>query len=596
MFKKAAWRYGGVGLALMLSALILGGVFALLQGEASPTAAQHAIAVSSPDTLGATFEAAGIVISPTRSGEVFFNNFYPGVLTLTFTLTGTTPLTLTAEPAFGTGYVLTSPVAPWEAVLTYTVGVTAGSQPHTAYSFTQNAMVSATTTVITYTRDITAPLWTFSEIDLLADSGMVAEGMVLYYTHTLPGNLFFVLQGNSIDHLSGPGMVTATPALGTDTPVNSGTWDDWLFTYRIPSGIIETGHITVTAADAVENHAQLVFSYIHDPSPPNGTVQIANGAAYISTTQVSLQLTADDGPGCGVADMCLSNTAVCGDEDWVPFSTTVADWELAAGDGERNVYVWYRDHLGNTSALIQALAVLKDQKPPTVTVTAPSRVGTPRVDVSWTAEDDGSGLATPPSYTVAYREDSGAWINWLPNTPLTHTTFTSDQIRLDHSYVFSVTVRDRAGNLGAGTASTLVKKYWVYLPLAVRSWVWWYAKDIYERNDTPAEAWGPLASEYEIEAYIWDATDRDDYYFFQPSTAGQVKVSLSNIPSDVDYDLYIYYHDGNAYQIAAYSNLTGSPTEAVEFLGTAGRRYFIRVYPYSGFSSTQPYSLIATYP
>lgn len=591
MFKTVVLRYGRVGLALILGALSLGGVFALLQGEALPATAQHASAVSSPDTLSPTFAATGIVISPTPTGELFFNNRQPGVLTLTFTLTGTPPLTLTAEPAFGTGYVLTSPVAPWEAVLSYTVGVTAVSQPPVTYSLTQSAAVSATTTVITYTRDITGPQMT--AMDVQAEPEVYADGVAVYYTHTTPGDVFFTLRGKAADALAGPGTVSATPALGTPAPVNVGRWRDWYFTYRIPSGITETGRITVTAADAVQNAAHLVFDYIHDPHPPTGTVQIANGAAYISTTLVPLQLTADDGAGCGVAEMCLSNTPDC--SAWQPFTSTVTDWELAAGDGARTVYVRYKDHLGNTSVLIQASPIWKDRTPPTVTVTAPVRVAVPYIEVSWTAVDEGgSGLV--PFYTVDYRKDDGDWIGWLTPTLLTHTTFSSSTVRLNHTYTFRVTAKDHAGNIGTGTAVTRAEKYHVYLPLTLKSWMWWYTYDIYEPNDTPTEAWGPLQSRTTYQAYIWDATDRDDYYFFTPSAGGDVFITLSDIPNSVDYDLYIYYHDGAAYQLEKYSNLTGSSREQVQFTGIPGRKYFVRVYPYSGFSSTQPYSLVATYP
>jgi hypothetical protein len=601
MLRLSFLRYGSIGLALVLSGLILGGVFAMLPGAAVPATAQQAAGLSSPETLSPTFEAAGIVISPTGAGGVFFNNSQPGVLTLTFTLTGTPPLTFTAEPAFGAEHVLTSPVVPWEAVLRYTVGVTAASQPPVIYSLTQSATVSATTTVITYTRDITGPQMTPLAIEALANSGVYADGMVVYhnYTRTTPPYASFILGGSAIDTLAGLGTVSATPALGTPAPVNGGDLRDWFFTYRIPSGITETGRITVTATDAVQNAAPLVYDYIHDPYPPTGTVQIANGAAYISTTHVSLQLTADDGQGCGVAEMCLSNTPEC--DDWRPFTPIVTDWELAAGDGAKLVYAWYKDYLGNTSALIQARPIRKDTIPPTVTVTAPARVAVPRIEVSWTAEDNpgGLGLGPAPKYTVAYRDEADdVWTRWLTNTLFTYTTIMSPLIRFDHTYVFSITVKDVVSNTGTGTAITHVAKHRVYLPLTLRSWVWWYAYDLYEPNDTPADAWGPLQSGTTYQAYIWDATDRDDYYYFTPSAAGNVVVLLSNIPvSTADYDLYIYYYDGTTYVLDGhYSNLTGSPTEQVEFTGTAGRKYFVRVYPYSGFSSTQKYSLRATYP
>lgn len=599
MLRLSFLRYGRVGLALVLSGLVLGGVFTMLQGAPLPAAAQYTAAILNPAVLSQTFAAAGIEISPTSTGEIFFNNRHPGVLTLTFTLTGTPPLTLTAEPAFGAEHVLTSPVAPWEAVLSYTVGVTATSQPHVVYTLAQSATVSTTTTIITYTRDITGPQMMPLAIEALANSGVYADGRVVYhnYTQTTPPYASFILGGSAIDTLAGLGTVLATPALGTPAPVNGGGLRDWFFTYRIPSGITETGRITVTATDAVRNADHLVYDYIHDPHPPTGTVQIANGAAYISTTHVSLQLTADDGQGCGVAEMCLSNTPEC--DDWRPFTPIVADWELAAGDGAKLVYAWYKDYLGNTSALIQARPIRKDTIPPTVTVTAPARVAVPRIEVSWTAEDNpgGLGLGPAPKYTVAYRDEADeVWTRWLTNTLFTSTTIMSPLIRFDHTYVFSITVKDVVSNTGTGTAVTRVEKYHVYLPLTLRSWVWWYANDRYEPNDTPADAWGPLISGREYDdARIWDATDHDDYYHFTPKKNGPITVTLGNIPGNVDYDLYVYSHDGTAYRLEGYSNDTGTVSEEVEFTGIKNRKYYVRVYRYSGYS-TDPYVLIATYP
>ena len=594
MSKIVCERYGRIGLALVLSALILGGAFAMLQGAVLPTAAQPVFVHTAPEVVGLILEATGVVISETSSGTVFFNNTAPGVLTLTFTLTGAPPLTFTAAPAFGLNYALTSAVAPWQAVLTYPVGTAAPSYPNVEYVLTDTAQLT-TTKRLSFIRDIAGPQLTPASIPIWVspDPGLYAAGSVLYYTNTTGNDLFFNIRGTAADALAGPGTLVASPALGAAAPVNNGTWENWIFTYRVPSGATTSGNIVVTATDAVQNRSTLTFAYVHDPHPPTGAIQIAGGAPYISSTTASLQLTADDGAGSGVARMCLSNTPDC--VDWQPFTETVEDWALTDGDGEKIVYVRYRDHLRNTSGPIPSLAIFRDTTRPVVTVTAPSRVAVPFVEVSWTADDQG-GLPHNPKYTVDYREDEGPWQRWLTNTGLTHTIFTSQVLHLDHTYTFRVTVKDRAGNEGIGTAVTRVGKYRVYLPLTLRAWVSWYAFDIYEPNDTPAEAWGPLVSNTVYQSYIWNETDRNDYYHFTPSASGIATVVLSNIPGNVDYDLYIYYHDGNAYQLVGYSNLTGSPTERVEFNVTAGRKYYVRVYPYAGFNSTQPYSLRATYP
>jgi len=139
----------------------------------------------------------------------------------------------------------------------------------------------------------------------------------------------------------------------------------------------------------------------------------------------------------------------------------------------------------------------------------------------------------------------------------------------------------------------------IYLPLVMRNWVWWYAYDVYEPNDTPAQAYGPLTSDEVYEAYIWNAADVDDYYYIEPSTSNTVTVDLWHIPEGADYDLYVYYYDGESYRQVAYSNETGNQPEQVRFTPEPNRRYFIRVYSDidlgGGYDNETPYRLRARY-
>jgi len=134
----------------------------------------------------------------------------------------------------------------------------------------------------------------------------------------------------------------------------------------------------------------------------------------------------------------------------------------------------------------------------------------------------------------------------------------------------------------------------MYLPLVMRQWGQWYQYDVYEPNDTPARAWGPLESGQVYEAYIWDVTDQDDYYHFTPSNTDTVQIVLSRIPTDCDYDLYVYYYDGQYHQVV-YSSQPGNADDSVTFIPVAGQKYYVRVYQYSGFSDQQAYHLTTTY-
>jgi uncharacterized repeat protein (TIGR01451 family) len=129
-----------------------------------------------------------------------------------------------------------------------------------------------------------------------------------------------------------------------------------------------------------------------------------------------------------------------------------------------------------------------------------------------------------------------------------------------------------------------------YLPLVMRD----YASDLGEPNDIAEQAFGPLISGEVYSAFIWDATDTHDYYYFTPTTIDEVSVELTNIPEGRDYDLSVWNYDGK-YNLIDYSDRTGNADEDLTFVPIAGEKYYVRVSPFTGFSSTQPYHLRVTY-
>ena len=96
-----------------------------------------------------------------------------------------------------------------------------------------------------------------------------------------------------------------------------------------------------------------------DTTPPSGGVVINGGAAYTSSTSVSLTLSATD--DTGVAAMLFSNDG----SNWTApqaYSTT-ANWTLTSGDGVKTVYAEFMDAAGNVSAPASASITL-DTAPP----------------------------------------------------------------------------------------------------------------------------------------------------------------------------------------------------------------------------------------
>ncbi len=117
--------------------------------------------------------------------------------------------------------------------------------------------------------------------------------------------------------------------------------------------------------------------------------------------------------------------------------------------------------------------------------------------------------------------------------------------------------------------------------------------DTYEPNDSPSQAYGPIAPT-RYESYIWEPGDIDDYYYLI-SLGGTVQIGLSNIPAGCDYDLYIYHRQDDGYQLIASSAQFGDADELATFTATRATQYYIRVFRYGGYSNEHPYHLIADF-
>ena len=184
-----------------------------------------------------------------------------------------------------------------------------------------------------------------------------------------------------------------------------------------------------------------------DALPPTGSVRINNNTASTRLPKVTLALTATD--ASGVAAMCISNTASC--TAWQPFAPTKA-WTLAPGDGLKDVYVRFRDRVGNvTAGPIQGQILLDGTapgNPTTVTSSshAPSGWSAERtVAIQWAgATDAGSGVS---GYSLRWDRLSST----VPDTVADTTAVTATSLSLPDGATHYVHLRtvDKAGNWSA---------------------------------------------------------------------------------------------------------------------------------------------------
>ena len=115
--------------------------------------------------------------------------------------------------------------------------------------------------------------------------------------------------------------------------------------------------------DASGNWSAPVSDTINlDTTAPTGTVAINGGAAKTTTTNVTLNLTANDGAGSGVASVLVSNSTNFSAATPTPFAASIP-WTLPAGDGTKTVYVKFVDAVGNTSGAPVTDSIVLDALP-----------------------------------------------------------------------------------------------------------------------------------------------------------------------------------------------------------------------------------------
>ncbi|MDO7876142.1 N-acetylmuramoyl-L-alanine amidase [Hymenobacter sp. ASUV-10] len=109
--------------------------------------------------------------------------------------------------------------------------------------------------------------------------------------------------------------------------------------------------------------------------------------------------------------------------------------------------------------------------------------------------------------------------------------------------------------------------------------------DSYEANETLAAS-KALGVNVNNTAYICPATDVDWYKFTSTSTNNNLKITLTTLPADYELELY------NASGTLLYSStLAGTSAETITYNGAPAATYYVKVYGYSGATSSTAYTL-----
>jgi len=211
-------------------------------------------------------------------------------------------------------------------------------------------------------------------------------------------------------------------AVFTDHHDGTGTFS-WATTYADAGTYPGIGF---AASDGLAQHTEAITIQVNDVSlPPAGTLSINGGAEITPRATVTLNLTAQDRNGHGVAWMRFRNEGGNWGA-WEPFQSTRPNWLLPTGDGFKTVQAQLRDGSGgfgddNVSAVLSAV-ILLDAAPMVVEAVEP-RVVTETVKRTHTFEVRVSGNNGTPEYQW-YFESTGSKSSVLINgaTSATYTT------------------------------------------------------------------------------------------------------------------------------------------------------------------------------
>lgn len=175
---------------------------------------------------------------------------------------------------------------------------------------------------------------------------------------------------NSVTQISGVEYrVDNNDPSGTWTPCTAtdGTFDSLSEEYSCNVSGLGEGEHTVYIRSYDENTsytAQSKYKTVNitvDLTLPTGSISINNGKGSTNNTEVELNISATDNIS-GVVQMMISSNADFNSAEWEAYSSTKA-WSISSGDGEKVVYIKFKDGAGNISSVYSDGILMDTVKP-----------------------------------------------------------------------------------------------------------------------------------------------------------------------------------------------------------------------------------------
>lgn len=116
---------------------------------------------------------------------------------------------------------------------------------------------------------------------------------------------------------------------------------------------------------------------------------------------------------------------------------------------------------------------------------------------------------------------------------------------------------------------------------------------IYEPNEDPSMAYGPLQSKTSYTAYLHE--NDLDFYTIDVQVLDLIEINLADIADDVDYDLALLERSADDFWVLDVSEGEDTSSEKIIYSPSTTGTYYVLVFPFEGYSLTEPYSLQAAY-
>lgn len=234
--------------------------------------------------------------------------------------------------------------------------------------------------------------------------------------------------------------------------LNNNGWTGWSDEISVSNHITESDlpdgyhQLKVVGRDTSGNWQSFmdatVLNWIVDAVTPTGEIIINNNDNYTNNIQVQLSIVgANDGQ-----QVRFSNTSDFTGIQWETF-TTIRNWMLTTGDGNKTVYCEIKDSSGEVLS-VNDMIILDTQPPTAQLLNTPS---SPSSNINIDIEVAGAGVV---SYKYDININDSGWSGWSEEIPVSnHITETNLPDSLKHR--IRVIGKDEAGNWQTISNATL---------------------------------------------------------------------------------------------------------------------------------------------